>query len=116
MPTNDHWELPGGVLELDESFEDGLRREVLEETGVSIGVDRLSGVHKNLTRGIVALVFRCHLVGGAPHATDEAKDVRWMTRSEVSASMDPAFAVRILGAFGPESQVRAHDGVNLINV
>jgi 8-oxo-dGTP pyrophosphatase MutT (NUDIX family) len=28
-----HWEPPGGVLELDESIEAGLRREVREETG-----------------------------------------------------------------------------------
>ncbi len=25
---NHHWEAPGGVLELDESIEDGLRREL----------------------------------------------------------------------------------------
>jgi len=36
---NGHWEAPGGVLELGESFEDGVRREVLEETGLAISVD-----------------------------------------------------------------------------
>lgn len=30
---NGHWEPPGGVLELDETIEDGLRREVREEAG-----------------------------------------------------------------------------------
>lgn len=53
------WQAPGGVLELDESFEDGVRREVAEEIGVAVQVERLTGVYKNLTRGIVALVFRC---------------------------------------------------------
>lgn len=35
---NQHWEPPGGVLELDETFEAGVRREVREETGVHIEV------------------------------------------------------------------------------
>jgi len=54
---NGHWEPPGGVLELDEQFEEGVRREVREETGVNITVERLTGVYKNLTAGVVALVF-----------------------------------------------------------
>jgi 8-oxo-dGTP diphosphatase len=50
---NGRWEAPGGVLELGESFEAGVRREVLEETGLTISVERLTGVYKNLTHGIV---------------------------------------------------------------
>ena len=57
---NQHWEPPGGVLELDETFEEGVRREVREETGVDVEVERLTGVYKNMPRCIVALVFRCH--------------------------------------------------------
>ncbi|EGJ76412.1 putative mutT-like protein [Streptomyces sp. Tu6071] len=60
------WELPGVVLELAETPEAGARREVGEETGVEVEVGGLSGVYKNLARGIVALVFRCRPVGGCP--------------------------------------------------
>lgn len=42
----------------------GTCREVLEETGIHIEVDELTGVYKHTTRGIVALVFRCKPVGG----------------------------------------------------
>ena len=79
-----HWEAPGGVLELDESFEDGVRREVLEETGLEVAVERLSGVYKNLTHGIVALVYRCRPAEGDTHPTSEAREVRWMTREASS--------------------------------
>jgi ADP-ribose pyrophosphatase YjhB (NUDIX family) len=107
------WQAPGGVLELAESFEDGVRREVAEETGVDIEVERLSGVYKNVSRGIVALVFRCRPVTTSATPTDEASEVRWMSRDEVRELMSPAFAVRVLDAFEPQPSVRAHDGVNL---
>lgn len=110
---NGHWEAPGGVLELDEIFEDGVRREVAEETGLTVAVDELSGVYKNTERGIVALVFRCSPLTGNAHTTPEAVETRWMTREEVRAHMDPAFGVRVLDAFYPGTQYRAHDGVHV---
>lgn len=60
---NGTWELPGGVLELTEVPEDGVRREVLEETGIHVEVGGLTGVYKNIAAGVVALVFRCKLSG-----------------------------------------------------
>ena len=111
---NGHWEAPGGVLELNESFEAGVRREVLEETGLEVTVERLTGVYKNMVYGIVALVYRCRPVDGEPHATEEAREIRWMTTEEVQAAMVPAFGVRVLDAFEDSPQSRAHDGVDLI--
>lgn len=111
---NGHWEAPGGVLELDESFEAGVEREVLEETGLAVTVERLTGVYKNLTHGIVALVYRCRPTGGKPHTTEEACEIRWMTIEEVQSAMVPAFGVRVLDAFEEAPQSRVHDGVDLI--
>ncbi|MEB3062490.1 NUDIX hydrolase [[Mycobacterium] zoologicum] len=111
---NGHWEAPGGVLELDESFEDGVRREVLEETGLAVTVERLTGVYKNLTHGIVALVYRCRSLGGAPHVTDEAREIRWVTTGDVQRMMTPAFGIRVLDAFEELPQSRVHDGINLM--
>jgi ADP-ribose pyrophosphatase YjhB (NUDIX family) len=111
---NGHWEAPGGVLELDESFEAGVRREVREETGLEVDVERLTGVYKNLTHGIVALVYRCRPAKGDPHSTEEAREIRWMTKEEVESAMVPAFGVRVLDAFEGEAQSRVHDGVNLV--
>lgn len=110
-----HWEAPGGVLELDEAFEAGVQREVLEETGLAVTVERLTGVYKNLTHGIVALVYRCRPTRGEPHATEEAREIRWMTKEEVRSAMTPAFGVRVLDAFEEAPQSRVHDGVNLVS-
>lgn len=111
---NGSWEAPGGVLELDESFEAGVQREVLEETGLAVTVERLTGVYKNLTHGIVALVYRCRPARGEPHTTEEAREIRWMTKEEVRSAMVPAFGIRVLDAFEEAPQSRAHDGVDLI--
>lgn len=111
---NGHWEPPGGVLEMLETVDDGIRREVLEETGIAVRVDHLTGVYKNMKRGIVALVFRCTPLGQPSRTTDEATDVRWMTLDEVRETMAPAYAVRVTDAFGTGTQVRAHDGIDLL--
>jgi 8-oxo-dGTP diphosphatase len=114
---NAKWEPPGGVLELEESIEEGLRREVLEETGIEVVPERLTGVYKNLTRGIVALVFRCRPGEGTPSTTREAAAVRWLTPDQLDELMDPAYAVRVLDALSDQGSpaVRAHDGVSLVS-
>jgi 8-oxo-dGTP diphosphatase len=114
---NSHWELPGGVLELDETPEQGVVREVLEETGVTVEPDQLTGVYKNMTRGIIALVFRCHAVAGDTQPTPEASAVAWLTAEEILTRMDEAYAVRLLDAISrgdDRPKVRAHDGIRLV--
>ena len=113
---NGHWEPPGGVLELDESFDDGVRREVLEETGVHVTVDRITGVYKNVQRGIVALVFRCTPLSEPDSHTAEAVNVRWADPADVPNLMDPAYAVRVTDAFSEAMSVRMHDGVQLVTM
>nr|WSW45367.1 NUDIX domain-containing protein [Streptomyces sp. NBC_01001] len=112
---NGTWELPGGVLELTESPEAGVRREVLEETGIEVQVQELTGVYKNTARGIVALVFRCKPSGGTERTSEESTAVAWLTPDEVSEQMSEVFAIRLLDALddaGPH--VRSHDGRQLL--
>jgi 8-oxo-dGTP diphosphatase len=114
---NGHWEPPGGVLEIGESFEEGVRREVQEETGLPVAVEQLTGVYKNMQRGVVALVFRCHPLADRPHETAEAVAVRWAYPGEVAELMDPAYAVRVTDALSSAAPaVRIHDGVHLLGV
>ena len=113
---NGHWEPPGGVLELGEDILAGLRREVAEETGLLVEPVALTGVYKNMRRGIVALVFRCRQANGQPRVTSEAAEVRWASRDEVAGLADPAYAVRVLDALDQAAPpaIRAHDGVRLV--
>ena len=113
---NGHWEPPGGILELDEDIADGLRREVAEETGLHVEPSALTGVYKNMNRGIVALVFRCRQAGGVLTTGSETAEVRWAARDEVAELADPAYAIRVLDAldFAAPPAIRAHDGVRLV--
>jgi ADP-ribose pyrophosphatase YjhB (NUDIX family) len=114
---NGHWEPPGGILEYGETLEQCLHREVEEETGLHIEVDRLTGIYQNLTRNVVAFVFRCRPIGGALRVTAETQDAAWLTADEITRRMDEAYAVRLHDALNdPQSApiVRAHDGVHLI--
>ena len=69
---------------------------------MAVKVDQLTGIYENMPRGIVALVFGCRPSDQPTHTTDEARDVRWVTRDEITEHMDPAYAIRV------------HDGVQLI--
>jgi 8-oxo-dGTP diphosphatase len=113
---NANWEPPGGILERDETITDGLVREVREETGLIVEPIALTGVYKNMSRGIVALVFRCRAIGGTLTENSEVTGFRWVRESEVTRIMSEAFAIRILDAYrhGTEPSVRDHDGVRLV--
>ena len=114
---NGHWEPPGGILELHETIQAGLVREVREETGLEVEPQALSGVYKNMRRGIVALVFRCRIVGGEPRPTREAEQVSWLSPDEISNLMDEAYATRLLDALRPgPAAIRAHDGLSLLPI
>ncbi|WP_225943749.1 NUDIX hydrolase [Nocardiopsis terrae] len=111
---NGNWEPPGGVLELDETPEEGVVREVLEETGIHVEVEQLTGVYKNMTRGIVALVFRCKPSSGVEIITSESTAIEWITPDQAADRMTESYAIRLLDAeIDNKTHVRFHNGRHL---
>ncbi len=105
------WVPPGGVLELDESPHDGVVREVYEETGVKVRPVKLTGVYKNMQLGVVSLAFRCEVLGGEIHTSDEATRTEWVSLSDAVDEMPEARAVRVTDALRDDGPfVRIHDG------
>jgi ADP-ribose pyrophosphatase YjhB (NUDIX family) len=106
---------PGGVLELNETPAEGVAREVLEETGIRVHAERLTGVYKNMRMGVVSLAFKCRVIGGQAHASSEAKQVTWLTVDETQHEMVEARAVRVTDALSDNCPaVRVHDGTHLL--
>jgi 8-oxo-dGTP diphosphatase len=85
-PLKGYWSLPGGVLETGETLEDGLRREVREETGLEVKVSRLFEVFERIMpdeKGrseyhYVLLDYLCRANGGALVAGDDVSRVEWV--------------------------------------
>ena len=82
-PSAGEWSIPGGAVELGESVEAALRREVREETGLDIAVGRFLEVFERVERDddgvvrfhFVVLDYAATVVGGTLRAGDDAADV-----------------------------------------
>ncbi|NTU55512.1 MAG: NUDIX domain-containing protein, partial [Anaerolineales bacterium] len=67
------WGLPGGSLEYGETPEEGIRREVREETGWEIEIERLLFV-KTWTPDRIGLYYVCRILDGEFQPSDEVSE------------------------------------------
>lgn len=93
----DWWNLPGGGLEYDETLEEGLAREVREEVGASIEIERLVGVYSKPRKREVVMTFLCHLTrdSAVPGTSDEVSEVAWFLPSEFPTNLLPKHRQRL---------------------
>jgi 8-oxo-dGTP pyrophosphatase MutT (NUDIX family) len=86
------WELPGGHLQAGESSEEGLIREVREETGHEIAIDRHVGTYvRTGFRPYTASVFTCTVTGGELQPSIETPVVRWFDLAKLPDTLFPWF-------------------------
>jgi ADP-ribose pyrophosphatase YjhB (NUDIX family) len=103
---NEYWSIPGGAMEPGESIAETVVREVREETGIDVRVEKLLGVYSN-PRHVVAyddgevrqqfsVCFLCTAVGGELTTSSETSEARFFELVDVDAlSMHPSIRLRI---------------------
>ena len=93
--SHDHlpnlWEFPGGKLEVGETFEACLQREISEELGIEISVGDLVEdlTHAYPEKTVRLRFYVCELVQGEPRAI-HCQAFRWVSREELSQFEFPA--------------------------
>lgn len=103
---NDMWSLPSGVMDIGETISDAVVREVHEETGVHVEITGLVGIYSD-PRHVIAysdgeirqqfnICFRATVVGGAPRASSESREVRFVAPDDLNnLDMHPTQRLRI---------------------
>jgi 8-oxo-dGTP diphosphatase len=90
-PLEGYWSLPGGVLEIGERLEEGVRREALEETGLVIEPVSVVEIFERIMRDskgaaeyhYVIIDYLCRVAGGALQASGDARRAAWVARREL---------------------------------
>jgi 8-oxo-dGTP diphosphatase len=106
-PLRGEWSIPGGTLELGETLEQGVARELLEETGLQVRVGELIEVFDRIYFGngeskerprfhYVIVDFLCERVAGEPVASSDVTDVAYAREEELGKFALTETATRIL--------------------
>lgn len=90
-PGKGKWSVPGGLVELGETVENAVIREVKEETGLDVAEPQLIDVMDNIARDengeikyhFVIIDYFLKVKGGELKAADDAEELRWVPISEV---------------------------------
>jgi A/G-specific adenine glycosylase len=97
------WEFPGGKIELGETVEECIKREIQEELGIDISVgDRLITIdHAYSHFRVTLIVHHCRYLSGVPQPI-ECDEIRWVTLDEIDQFPFPKANTQIITALRQE--------------
>ena len=91
-PNKGKWSIPGGGIELGETLDQAVKREVREECSIEIEVERVFYTTENIIRDddgrvkyhYVLVDMLAKYAGGETKAQSDAEECRWVTAEELS--------------------------------
>lgn len=103
-PLEGQWSIPGGTLELGESIEEGVRRELMEETGIEVRVLGMIEAFDRIFRDdagkiqfhFVIVDYLCELVSGEAVAAGDVTDTAWVREEDLGGYKLTETATRVL--------------------
>jgi 8-oxo-dGTP diphosphatase len=92
-PSRGLWTFPGGAVELGESLEEAVRREVLEETGIQVEVGEVAAVIDHVLRDeggriryhYVIIDYYARPLGGMLQPGSDVNDARWVCLEDLDS-------------------------------
>jgi ADP-ribose pyrophosphatase YjhB (NUDIX family) len=119
-PLKGFWSLPGGVLETGETLEQGIIREVREETGLEVKPMKVLEIFERIIRDAqgapeyhyVLIDYICRITGGSLRAADDASRAAWIPRRLLSTYAITAGTLPLIEKGFRERQRRITDNIN----
>ncbi|HIF40042.1 MAG TPA: NUDIX hydrolase [Planctomycetes bacterium] len=90
QPFRGAWALPAGYQEIDEEPQEAVRREVSEETGLEVEVQRLldvAWVGDDPRKPANVIIYLCTVVGGQLRAASDVSEVAWFSLTDLPEDM-----------------------------
>ena len=109
----DAWNLPGGGVESGELPMEGVIREVKEETGLTVEIERLAGIYGKSDKDKLAFSFVCRVVSGSIQSTDEADECCYFAIGNFPVNTSPRQVERVQDAINsPDVIMRKQTGMS----
>jgi 8-oxo-dGTP diphosphatase len=80
------WDLPGGKVDAGENLEQGLLREIAEETGLTVSIQRVLGAaeSESPTKRVAYLIFEGHAGTDKVRLSSEHDGFTWVDRQALA--------------------------------